>query len=78
MNRYDVPSSISIIDKVFFVDSSIRALSMTALQSIHLLHSHHKNKTEISDTREPDTRNKPPGANCHIITAARVILLTVV
>ena len=31
MNRYLVPSSISIIDKVFLIDSSIRAVSMTAL-----------------------------------------------
>ena len=31
MNQYLVPSSISIIDKVFFIDSSIRAVSMTAL-----------------------------------------------
>ena len=39
MNRYLVPSSISIIDKVFFIDSSIQALSMTALVSAFILMS---------------------------------------
>ena len=38
MNRYLVPFAISIIDKVFFIDSSIRAVSMTALaQATHLV-----------------------------------------
>ena len=57
-----MPSSISIIDKVFFVDSSIRALSMTALHTgTNPWLEHGEEHCKMAEGKSPIAVALPPG-----------------